>query len=79
MQNKLEKKGENNLAWREAVLYGESRGGWGINKQTLTRAAVEDQAGEQRGLRSGADSPVWEGGLPSTDPELRHSGAAWLH
>ena len=78
MQNKLEK-GQNNLAWWETMWYGEGRGGSGINKQTLTRAAVENQPGEQRGLRSGADSPVREGGLPSTDPELRHSGAAWLH
>lgn len=78
MQNKLEKRGR--IIWHGGKQYCMvSRGGWGINKQTLTRAAVEDQAGEQRGLRSGADSPVWEGGLPSTDPELRHSGAAWLH
>jgi len=48
----------NNLAWFETVLYGEGRGGSGINKQTLTRAAVENQSREKRGLQPGADSPV---------------------
>lgn len=48
MQNKLEKKGGgDNLAWWETIWYGECRGGSGINKQTLTRAAVENQPGEQ--------------------------------
>lgn len=61
MQNKLEKGGR--IIWHgwKTIWYGEGRGqrgGSGINKQTLTRAAVENQPGEQRGLRSGADSPV---------------------
>lgn len=83
MQNKLDR-GECGGGviwhWWETIWYGEGRGdGSGINKQTLTRAAAEDQPGEQRGLRSGADGPVFfEGGLPSADPEPRHSGAAWL-
>lgn len=70
---------ENNMAlWVYAcvcVLGGEL----GINKQTLTSAAVENQPGEHQGLRPGAGSSVWHGDLPSTDPELQRIGAAWLH
>lgn len=61
MQNKLKKKkGRGGIIWHGGKQYGMVRveGGSGINKQTLTRAAVENQPGEQRGLRSGADSPV---------------------
>lgn len=64
MQNKLKKKKKKRagggIIWHGGKQYGMVRveGGSGINKQTLTRAAVENQPGEQRGLRSGADSPV---------------------
>lgn len=54
-------------------------GGSGMNKQASTSAAVETQPGEERGPRPRADGPGWRGHLPSSDPEPRRCGAAWLH
>jgi len=88
MQNKLDR-GECGGGviwhWWETIWYGEGRGdGSGINKQTLTRAAAEDQPGEQRGPRSGADGPVFSKGacqVPTLNrgtPVLPGCAKQWL-
>lgn len=65
MQNKLEKEGENHLAWWETIWCGEGRGGIRDKQTNLDKGSSGGSAGEQRGLR------CLRGGLPSTDPELR--------
>lgn len=77
MQNKFEK-GVESFGMVETICHCEDEGGR-INKQTLTRAVVENERRERRGLRPSADSPVREADLPSGDPELRRGSAAWLH